>query len=410
VKFSLCIPYKRRLDNIRLAFEGLADQTLDRGEFEVLVGAMEYSADYVDLCRAFDGRLDIVTVMSAREFSIPRARNLAMRQATGEVVVQLDADTLLPPTALEHLYEQYFASGQRVCVAGQVLGYDNNTGGDVSEVKVRPYAHYQAVFQRPDGPRDVRAGVEHLIPWTFAWTGLIALPAAAVRAHDLYFDETFRGWGVDDLEWGYRICANQIPILFREDVYGLHLPHLRNSGGNSTAARANGYRFLRKHPAPDVELAMAFGDVDSNGLYREFMTELRTVSEDNELCVVRDGDVLLIGVTDTAEHRGAAEILPLAGLRLPYPDASVGECRVLPAVDGFSPRYRDRIRSEARRVTRLRAVLGEALYEYGSVAVDEHGLDCSPALADLDREREPGRPVLAVDGGAGGGWMMDCAS
>jgi hypothetical protein len=34
-----------------------------------------------------------------------------------------------------------------------------------------------------------------------------------VAADQLYFDESFRGWGNDDLEWGYRVCASGIPIV-----------------------------------------------------------------------------------------------------------------------------------------------------------------------------------------------------
>ena len=88
--FSIVIPYKQRLDNIRLCFESLAEQTLDSSQFEVLVGAMEYSPEYVALCREFTGRLTIVSVLSDAPWQITHARNLAMRQASGQVMVQLD--------------------------------------------------------------------------------------------------------------------------------------------------------------------------------------------------------------------------------------------------------------------------------------------------------------------------------
>ena len=230
-------------------------------------------------------------------------------------------------------------------MAGQVVGYDNNTGGDVPEVRILPYQEHLAMLTRPDGPRDLRAGVEHLIPWTFAWTGLLALPAAAVRDHDLFFDERFRGWGVDDLEWGYRICASGIPIIFREDICGLHLPHARNSGATLAEAKVNWGLFLRKHPGPAVELAAAFGDVEANQLFREFTRELREVSGGTGLSLVRDDDTLIVG-----SRTDGPESLPLAGLAIPYPDASIAECRIRPAIDGFSGRFRDKIHAEARRV------------------------------------------------------------
>jgi len=250
VKLSVCIPYKARLDNLTIALEALARQTMGAEDFEVIVGAMEYSVELIAACAPFCDRLNLVTVCSSREFHIPRARNLAMRSATGEVVVQIDADTMLAPEALQRLYDRCFAFGQRGCAVGQVVGYDNNTGGDIDSVELRPYEEHLAALREmasgPGWPADPRFRVEHNIPWAFAWTGLIALPAAAVASDRLYFDENFRGWGNDDLEWGYRVCASGIPIVLRPDVYGLHLPHPRNAAANSLTATANADRFLRK--------------------------------------------------------------------------------------------------------------------------------------------------------------------
>src|SRR5271155_4586503 len=92
VKLSVCIPYKARLDNLKITLEALAQQTLAADDFEVIIGAMEYSTDLIAAVAAYCDRLNVVTVCSAREFHIPHARNLAMRNATGEVVVQMDAD------------------------------------------------------------------------------------------------------------------------------------------------------------------------------------------------------------------------------------------------------------------------------------------------------------------------------
>ena len=184
VKLSVCIPYKARLDNLKIALEALARQTMSAADFEVIIGAMEYSTELIAACAAFCDRLNLVTVCSSREFHIPRARNLAMRNATGEVVVQIDADTMLAPEALQRLYDYCFAFGQRVCAVGQVVGYDNNNDGDIDSVELRPYEEHLAALQEmaaaPDWPADPRFRVEHNIPWAFAWTGLIALPAAAV--------------------------------------------------------------------------------------------------------------------------------------------------------------------------------------------------------------------------------------
>ncbi|MFI2710805.1 glycosyltransferase [Micromonospora sp. NPDC018662] len=379
-KISVSIPYRRRLHNLGLVLESLARQTMDRAEFEVVVGAMEYAEEYVDLCRRFTDRLDIVSVVSSREFHIPHARNLAMRQASGEIVVQMDADTLLPPDALRNLYDRHFAFGQRVCVVGQVVGYGNNNDGDVTSIEPLPYdahlANLDAMAAAPDWPADPRFQVDHVIPWAFGWTGLIALPRALVREHRLYFDESFRGWGVDDLEWSYRVCASGTPIVLRPDVYALHLPHLRDTAANRVTETANYRRFLRKWPGPDVELAHAIGDVEANARYLEFRRELRAVGEGRPVGTLRGRvagrSVLVVGaaldpgrrpvdpaVGDLFDDGAAVEALPLAGLALPYDEGEVDEARVLPAVGRFSAGWRDAVAAEAARVARRVTWVGE---------------------------------------------------
>ena len=210
-----------------------------------------------------------------------------------------------------------------------------------------------------------------MIPWAFGWTGLIALPLATVRKHDLFFDEDFRGWGVDDLEWSYRICASGTPIVLRPDVCALHLPHPRDMAANRRTEARNFRRLLRKWPGPDVELATAFGDFDANGLYLGFMQELRLAAggSGHSLATLRGRcrgrEILVAGaVLDAQRHlveaelltrfddRNEVEVLPLVGLALPYADENVDECRLLPSLARFSAKYAEAIRAELGRVSR----------------------------------------------------------
>ena len=372
VRLSVCIPYKARLDNLKIALEALARQTMSAADFEVVIGAMEYSTELVAACAAFCDRLNLVTVCSSREFHIPQARNLAMRSATGEVIVQIDADTMLAPDALQRLYELCFAFGQRVCAVGQVVGYDNNSGGDIDSVELRPYEEHLTALKEmaasPDWPADPRFRVDHNIPWAFAWTGLIALPAAAVASDQLYFDESFRGWGNDDLEWGYRVCASGIPIVLRSDIYGLHLPHPRKVTANRLTGKANADRFLRKWPRRDVELARLAGDTRANGLWPGYLDELARASDAVAFGVAvgasRGATTLLIGVPldggdnpvdrEHLSHFDAASdvtILPLTGIALPYEPGEVDACRIGDRIQRLPARYRDAVLAEARRVS-----------------------------------------------------------
>ena len=240
---------------------------------------------------------------------------------------------------------------------------------------VRPFEHYRRLLADLDGAGEVRLDARlntpHVIPWSFAWTALIALPRRLVERHDLWFDLNFRGYGVEDLEWAYRISATGTPVVMAPDLFGIHLPHPRSTASNRATEDVNYRYFLRKWPSVDVELACAFGDFEANAHLHPVLDDVReaTGSDDASLAVVSgtvDGvSTLVVGAVVDARGRfedpGVAaifdatpepEVLPLIGLRLPWPDDGVDECRVLPPVERLGPTYRDRVFAETRRVAR----------------------------------------------------------
>jgi glycosyltransferase involved in cell wall biosynthesis len=373
-KFSIVIPYRDRLDNLRISLASLADQTLPGAEFEVVVGVMEYSDKYLAICREYLDHLNIVSVLSARPWQVGYARNLAMRQATGDILVLMDVDMAIPSRCLEDLHDRYFGYGQNVCVIGQMIDYDNNTG-DVAEVHAKPYEHYRKVLDDIQATgsvdADPRLRARHVIPWSFAWTALIALPRTLVGAHDLTFDLAFRGYGVEDLEWAYRVSRTSTPMIVARDFFGMHLPHVRDVNANRRTEALNYRYFLRKWPGADVELACAFGDFEANEAYLDFRREIERVvgAPGASLAVLRatvDGESqLVVGLTVDASSRldgatvgalpdggKAGELLPIAGVALPYEDDSIDRCRILPPVLRLAGRYKEKILAEAHRVSR----------------------------------------------------------
>lgn len=376
-RVSVLIPYRRRLDNLRNAFAALADQTINGPDLEVVVGAIEYAPEYTAVAAEFADQLDIVTVTTGGGWNVSRARNRALPAATGEVLVHLDVDMVLPPTCLETIYSGYFAAGQDVCVLGQMLGYDDdvrlNDSGD-ADPEPRPYAYYRKILRRMqaegvDKPDD-RVFVQPLpLAWTLVWCGLAAIRADTVRRHNLYFDERFHGWGAEDQEWGYRIQAAGLPIIMSREAWGLHLPHPRDAAANIASYRANMRHFLTTSPTLDVELMRAFGWDHANRLWAEACREASAAADGVTLGIVRftaDGaDVLVVGAAldlngqpvdpEVTARLGAdryTEVLPLLGLALPYPDATFDTCVVLPSIQKLSEKYRAPVLKEANRVAR----------------------------------------------------------
>lgn len=373
MKISIIMPYKNRLENIRLSFEALAAQTMDKSEFEVIVGVMEYCEKYVAVCNQFVDKINIRSVMLNEEWNVALARNAALKQASGEVLVILDVDMVVPKNFLTNLYDRHFSFHQKQCVIGQMIDYSNNTE-NVESVEVLPFSHYEYLLSdlEKEEPfrKDTRWHVDHNIPWAFAWTALIALPRKVMEDSMLYFDVSFKGYGVEDLEWAYRISLTGTPLLLKHDVWGIHLPHTRNVHSNQLTERTNYRYFLGKYPGYDVEIVSAFGDFQGNINYIEFKKEIQRVTPDkNNLSILKGNvkgvDTLVIGVIqdENGGYVNASSIpmfdmgkevisMPLAGISLPFEDQSMDECFILPEIEFFSEKYRNLIFKECQRVSK----------------------------------------------------------
>jgi hypothetical protein len=68
-KISVCIPYKQRLENLKIVFEALVNQTMPSSEFEVIIGAMEYSKEFLELCLNFSNKINCKKIYRILKFS-----------------------------------------------------------------------------------------------------------------------------------------------------------------------------------------------------------------------------------------------------------------------------------------------------------------------------------------------------
>jgi hypothetical protein len=148
----------------------------------------------------------------------------------------------------------------------------------------------------------------------------------------------------------------------------MHMPHTRDVLKSWESCLANWRYFLSKWPTREVEVMRALDWVEGNENYAEVVAELESiVSPGNSVAVVRGtahgAQAILIGaqinaqgeVTDPEltsyfDDSAPIQVLPLAGMALPYPDKSIDECRITPRIMELSERYREVIFDEANRV------------------------------------------------------------
>lgn len=245
---SVVVPTYNRLETLREVVPTLLAQDVGPERLEVLVcdsnsndGTAEFLAQLASahgnlrhVCGPFTGRA--------------MARNAGITAARGEVVLFNDADILASPDLVRRHLEHHRAQ-QNVAVVGL-------------EVQVRSYAEYLAKRERPDLRGSLHPPTRKRLSWLYFLTG-----NASVRRADLLrvgsFDESFTGYGHEDLELGYRLQQAGIAILYDPLAVNYHWQDVPE-GDQRERMRLAGHsavRFYRKHRDPRVMLYLGMTPV-----------------------------------------------------------------------------------------------------------------------------------------------------
>jgi len=253
LKLSVVIPTYNRIETLRFVIPALIAQTADRASFEVVVAdsqSNDGTADYLaQVAREHANVRHVPGPYTGRAM----ARNAGIAAAGGEIVLFTDADII----ASEDLIERHLAhheSGRSVAVVGM-------------ELQVSSHDDYVQQKNDRERRRPLHPPKRKRLSWLYFLTG-----NASARKADLdrvgRFDESFTGYGHEDLELGYRLQRAGIPIVYEPQAVNFHwhpVPYAEQKGRMELAGRST-VRFYRKHPAFSVMANLGMTPV-STGLH-----------------------------------------------------------------------------------------------------------------------------------------------
>jgi hypothetical protein len=279
-------------------------------------------------------------------------------------VVFLDADVIVGPDFLrEHVKAHQRGNGQTAAI-GYVHAYALAARDRTPEV-VRPPPIDDVLRELPRlvqaDPKRWMDGRESNyriwpdlvgcpVPWFFFWSCNVSVPRAlALEVGG--FDESFKHWGFEDIELGYRLWRRGVRFALCRGAWGFHYPH--PTGGDGRLLD-NLRQFLAMHPEAYPELGcFSIVRLGASGAARVRWEFMELVRAPPPLSVPTDGayrgalaeargdrcaPVAWFGGLPTG---GAQDLQPdlvsrpfatmssdgragLAGLALPYGDGSLG--------------------------------------------------------------------------------------
>ncbi len=234
-EISVVVPTYNRIETLRHVIPSLLAQDLPAESFEVLVcdsnsndGTAEYMAGVHELHPNVE---HLPGAYSGRAM----ARNAGIARARSPVVLFNDSDIVASPDLLtRHL--DHHRKERDIAVVGL-------------EVQVRSFEDYEEKRDHPEKRGALHPPGRKRLSWLYFLTG-----NASVRRDDLLrvgsFDESFTGYGHEDLELGYRLQKAGITILYEPRAVNYHwqdVGHEDQVEKMKLAGRST-VRFYRKHP------------------------------------------------------------------------------------------------------------------------------------------------------------------
>jgi glycosyltransferase involved in cell wall biosynthesis len=254
-EISVVIPTYNRLDRLRYVIPALLRSDLRADQYELVVadsnsndGTAEYLAE---IAREHPNVRHLPGPYTGRAM----ARNAGIDAARADIVLFTDADIVASPDLLSRHLERH-KSHLGIAVVGL-------------ELQVGSYEEYEKLRDRPYERRPLHPNSRKRLSWLYFLTG-----NASVRRDDLIrlgkFDESFTGYGHEDLELGYRIEADGMKILYEPRAVNYHwhpVPYAEQKERMKLAGRST-VRFYRKHSSLRVQtnLGMTFISLGLHGV------------------------------------------------------------------------------------------------------------------------------------------------
>ena len=238
LELSVVVPTYNRIDTLRYVLPALLEQTLPATGYEVVLAdslSTDGTGAYVEeLVRTHGARRlrHLPGAYSGRA----AARNAGIAAARAPIVLFTDADIIPSADLLErHLAAHRIAQDRRRAIVG-------------CELQVRSLDDYREQRDREAARKPLHPATRRRLSWLYFLTG-----NASVRREDLLaagsFDESFTGYGHEDLELGYRLQKAGVEIRYEPRAlnYHWHPVLYEEQIGRMELAGRSTVRFYRKH-------------------------------------------------------------------------------------------------------------------------------------------------------------------
>jgi glycosyltransferase involved in cell wall biosynthesis len=201
MRATVVIPTYNRAERLR---DLLACLTAQGDALARVVVCDDGSSDQTpDVARSFSERLPLVyTAQENRGFRAGQARNLGIARAEGDVIIFVDDDVLVASDFVSrHLAAHAGGRGPRIAVGYRSRAFLNGES-PATPISWNDFDDAEADDRVVDIGSEGEGITTHATPWLYVYSCNFSITRTAETPR---FDESFVGWGMEDIEYGYRL-------------------------------------------------------------------------------------------------------------------------------------------------------------------------------------------------------------
>lgn len=230
IRFSVVIPTYNNKVLLNNTLESLNDQLgFDQETYEVIVVDDGSSDDTLGEVKSTPRTYAFSYIYLERSIDSCRARvrNTGWRKAQGKFVVFLDADMIVNRDYLQQLNNYFEQNSDMVVISYRYMlkhpvAYEDVKSGKLFDKNYRGLDYFEARHFDSQVHSFNLAGLKH--PWHCVYSCNMALPKEKLELLG-GFNESYKGWGMEDTDIGYRCYQLGMSIVSHLGIEALHQYH-----------------------------------------------------------------------------------------------------------------------------------------------------------------------------------------
>jgi glycosyltransferase involved in cell wall biosynthesis len=274
---SIIIPTYNRASLLDFTLTSIKNQTIDKSLFEVIVVDDGSTDETRQVAADFEKDMQLFYYFQEDLGYRPAsARNLGIANCNGEIVLFIDSGVILDPDCVNQHLLTHQQNQFNIIVVGYVLGIEEEYDFEEVLSKQIDYHKPEATIQNflsnnkyLDIREQVYSSCEDNImklraPWAVFWTGNISVKKSEIQkagGFDTAFDKR---WGVEDMDLGYRIFKNNVPLILNRKASSIHCPHFSDTTEKLRQEHQNKLYFHSKYNIPETEAFLSCTAINLN--------------------------------------------------------------------------------------------------------------------------------------------------